>query len=229
MERYLAEPAESLRARPAREHVGRFGCGAILVLLLALLVIPLAWRRVVRTYYTRHIHTPASTPQKPAAIVFGAAVYADGRLSTVLRDRMETAVELYHEGKVAKILVSGDNRFEDYNEPAAMKDYAIWRGVPAEDIQPDYGGQRTYDTCYRAHEIFEIESAILVTQEFHLPRAIFTCRRLGLDAIGVTADLRPYRGSRWYEMRETAATLYALWDIIRLEPPAVMGDPIPLG
>ncbi len=102
------------------------------------------------------------------------------------------------------------------------------RGIPAEDVEPDFGGRRTYDTCYRAHNIFAVESAILVTQEFHLPRAIFTCRRLGLDAVGVSADLRPYRGARWYELRETAATLNALWDVIRQKPPAVMGAPIPL-
>jgi SanA protein len=195
---------------PSRTYIGWFGCLTLLLFLLALLVAPLAWRRVVRAYYAQHIYAPASVPQKPVAIVFGAAVYGNGRLSTVLRDRMETAIILYQEGKVGKILVSGDNRFEEYNEPAAMTEYALQRGVPARDIQPDFGGQRTYDTCYRARNIFAVESALLVTQEFHLPRAIFTCRRLGLDAVGVSADLRPYRGARWYELRETAATLNAL-------------------
>ncbi len=162
------------------------------------------------------------------AIVFGAAVYSDGRLSSVLRDRMDTAVSLYKSGKVDKLLLSGDNRIEDYNEPGAMMNYAINRGVAVADIQPDYAGLRTYDTCYRARHIFQIKEAILVTQAFHLPRAIFTCRQLGVDVVGTQADLRPYRGARWYEFRETIATARALWDVLRREPAQILGDTIPL-
>jgi len=221
---------ESLKGSPVShsKHSWRKGYVTILFLLMTLLLAPLAWRFAVRSYYSQHIVAPVSAAPERVAIVFGAAVYKDGRLSSVLRDRMDTAIALYHSGKVDKILVSGDNSFIDYNEPAAMKDYAAQRGIPLQDIQPDYGGRRTYDTCYRAHNIFKLERAILVTQEFHLPRALFTCRWMGLDAVGVSADLRPYRGARWYELRETAATLNALWDIIRQKPPAVLGDPIPL-
>ena len=204
------------------------GILAIVILLLSLAVAPLIWRRAVRAYYTGQIHTPSSAPSEQVAIVFGAAVYGNGRLSSVLRDRMETAITLYQIGKVNKIVVSGDNSFDNYNEPGAMMAFAVESGIPAEDIQPDYGGRRTYDTCYRASEIFQLDRAILVTQEFHLPRALFTCRFLGVEAVGVSADLRPYRGARWYEIRETAATLNALWDVIRQNPPAVLGEPIPL-
>jgi SanA protein len=109
-----------------------------------------------------------------------------------------------------------------------MMEYAIQRGVSPDDVQPDYGGRRTYDTCYRAREIFQLDSAILVTQEFHLPRALFTCRRLGIEAVGVMADLRPYRAARFYEVRETLATAVALWDTIRKLPAPVLGDPIPI-
>lgn len=201
----------------------------VLFILLAILALaPLAWRRAVRSFYAGRIHQPSSAPSEQVAIVFGAAVFRNGRLSTVLRDRMETAITLYQSGKVNKILVSGDNSFDNYNEPAAMMAYALERGIPSQDIQPDYGGRRTYDTCYRAREIFQLKNAILVTQEFHLPRALFTCRRLGIEAIGVSADLHSYRGARWYEFRETAATLFALWDVIRQNPPAVLGEPIPL-
>lgn len=199
----------------------------LLILILSLALIPLVWRRAVRTYYDGRIHSPSSASSDQVVIVFGAAIYGNGRLSSVLRDRMETAIALYRSGKVRKILVSGDNSFDDYNEPGAMMAYAIERGIPPEDIQPDYGGRRTYDTCYRAREIFQLNSAILVTQKFHLPRALFTCRLLGVEAIGVYADNRPYRGARWYELRETAATLYALWDILRRNPPAVLGEPVP--
>jgi SanA protein len=197
-------------------------------LLFALVMAPLFWRLAIRSYYAARIYSPVSVREEQAAIVFGAAVYRNGRLSTVLRDRMETAIALYQNGKVNKILVSGDNSSENYNEPGAMMAYAIERGIPPQDIQPDFGGRRTYDTCYRAREIFQLERAILVTQDFHLPRAIFTCQILGVEAIGVSADLRSYRGSRWYEFRETAATLVALWDVIRQNPPAVLGEPLPL-
>lgn len=200
----------------------------IIVMIILFALAPLLWRRAVQAYYAGQIYSPASAPEDRVAIVFGAAVYRNGRLSSVLRDRMETAITLYEAGKVDKILVSGDNRADHYNEPGAMMAYAIERGVPAEDIQPDYGGLRTYDTCYRARDIFQLDSALLVTQEFHLSRALFTCRSLGMSAAGVVADLRPYRGSRWYEIRETAATLVALVDVIRQNPPTVLGEPIPL-
>jgi SanA protein len=200
----------------------------MIVLLLSLLLAPLVWRRSIQSYYAGRIHDASSVPAEQAAIVFGAAVYRNGRLSSVLRDRMDTAISLYQNGKVDKILVSGDNSEDNYNEPGAMMAYALERGIPEQDIQPDYGGRRTYDTCYRAQHIFLLDRAILVTQEFHLPRALFTCRQLGIEAVGVAADLRRYRGTRWYEFRETAATFVALWDVIRRDPPAILGDPIPL-
>lgn len=205
----------------------RKGCLLYILLLLLVATSPLLWRAAVKGYYQAHIYTPATAPAEPVAIVFGAAVYGD-RLSGVLRDRMDTAIRLYQAGVVQKILVSGDNRSANYDEPGAMMAYAVARGVPAADIQPDYAGWRTYDTCYRARHIFQVEAAVLVTQAFHLPRALFTCRGLGLDVVGVTADLRPYRAARWYEVRETGATLVALWDVLRQAPPPILGDPIPI-
>ena len=189
---------------------------------------PFIWRKGVQWSYGRSIYTTDTTPADQVAIVFGAAIYGNDRLSPILRDRMDTAVQLYLDGSVQTILVSGDNRFEDYDEPGAMMAYAIEQGVSPDDIQPDYAGRRTYDTCYRAREIFQVESAILVTQQFHLPRALFTCQQLGLEAVGVEADLRPYRDAGWYEFRETAATAVALWDTIRQLPAPVLGDPIPI-
>ncbi len=213
---------------PRKHSAWRTGLTWLIILFLCLALLPLLWRRAVRVYYERQIHTPTAAPTEHVAIVFGAAVYGNGRLSTVLRDRMEAAITLYHNGNIQKILVSGDNSADNYNEPAAMMAYAVERGVSPQDIQPDYAGRRTYDTCYRARDIFQLDSAILVTQEFHLPRALFTCRFLGIEAAGVSADFRPYRGARWYEIRETAATLVALWDVIRQNPPAILGEPIPI-
>jgi SanA protein len=204
------------------------GCLLTFLLLVAIAAFPFLWRAAVRVYYGRHIYRVDDAPAERVAIVFGASVWGEGRLSDVLRDRMETAISLYEAGRVQKLLVSGDNQFVEYDEPGAMRDYAIARGVPPEDVQPDYAGRRTYDTCYRARHIFQVESAILVTQDFHLPRAIFTCRQLGIESVGVSADRQPYLGARWYEVRETGATLAALWDVIRQRPAPVLGDPIPI-
>jgi len=148
----------------------------------------------------------------------------------VLRDRVATAAQLYFTGKVKKLLMSGDNRFLDYNEPGAMREYALGLGVPDEDIVLDYAGRRTYDTCYRAGAIFGVKEAILVTQAFHLPRALYTCNQLGVKAIGVPADLRDYRhGARVYWFgREVPATLVALWEIHITRPQPVLGKPEPI-
>jgi SanA protein len=196
------------------------GAGAFLLL----------WPGLVDRYYQRLVYPQQDVPAGRVAIVFGARVYSDGRLSAMLQDRVETAVQLYKAGKVQKILVSGDNRFEDYDEPGRMMDYAISRGVPADDIQPDYAGRRTYDTCYRAKAVFQLDSAVLVTQDFHLPRALFICRNLGIEAVGVSADLRSYHpiSIRWSTTREFLATLGALVDVVCRKPAPVLGPPIPI-
>lgn len=198
------------------------GCAFVIGVVLFIMLLPLLWRQIMRLSSNDRIYSPALAPEADAAIVFGAAVYADGRLSAVLRDRMDTAIALYETGKVRRILVSGDNRADHYDEPGAMRAYAIARGIPEGAVAPDQAGLRTYDTCYRAGEIFGLNDAILVTQAFHLPRALFTCRQLGLDVVGVAADQRPYRGARWYEFRETVASLRALWDVVRREPPPLL-------
>lgn len=164
------------------------------------------------------------------AIVFGAGLQRDGSPSPVLKDRVAAAVELYLSGKVEKLLMSGDNRFVDYNEPGAMKDYAISLGVPEKDIVLDFAGRRTYDTCYRARHIFGVEDAILVTQRYHLPRALFTCNGIGLKSSGVSADMQYYRKSSRliWNTRELPATLVALWQVWISHPLPVMGDPEPI-
>ncbi len=141
-----------------------------------------------------------------------------------------TAAALYQAGKVQKLLMSGDNSDLYYNEPEAMRQFALGLGVPDEAIVLDYAGRRTYDTCYRAREIFGIDSAILVTQAFHLPRAIYSCNMLGLPAVGVPADQRQYRqrSIAWWNLRELPATLVALWEIHYSKPIPILGDPEPI-
>ena len=196
---------------------GKKGCLGLAAVALFAAALPFLVRGGVNLVFGQRIYKPVETPAQPVAIVFGAAVYGD-RLSSVLRDRMDTAIALYQSGQVERILVSGGTD-SFYNEPDAMKAYAVERGVPPSAVIPDYEGLRTYDTCYRARHEFGVEDAVLVTQAFHLPRALLTCQALGVNAVGAEADRRPYRAAGWYEMRETAATLVAVWDVLRREPP----------
>ena len=198
-----------------------------LITLVAVFGIP---RLITAIISSGKIYTAADAPSTRAAIVFGAGLQRDGTPSPVLKDRVSAAVQLYELGKIEKILMSGDNRFEDYNEPAAMQTYAVSLGVPEDDIALDYAGRRTYDTCYRAQHIFGLEEALLVTQKFHLPRAIFTCRGMGMQVSGVTADLRNYNthSRRFWNIRELPATLVALWQVWVSQPLPVLGDPEPI-
>ncbi len=176
------------------------------------------------------IYQVSKAPTAQVAIVFGAGLNRDGSPSPVLRDRVMTAASLYFAGKVTKLLVSGDNRFVDYNEPGAMREYAIELGVPEQDIVQDFAGRSTYDTCYRARQIFQVQEAIVVTQAYHLGRALFLCNQLGVKAVGVAADLRDYpsRSYFYWVLREFPATLAALWDVTIAHPLPVLGDPEPI-
>jgi SanA protein len=199
--------------------------------LLALGTVALFLARLLTTLYTGpRTFRLEDAPARQVAIVFGAGLNRDGRPTAVLRDRVEVAARLYFDGKVKKLLMSGDNRFIYYNEPGAMKAYALELGIPDGDIVLDYAGRRTYDTCYRARQIFGVKDATLVTQGFHLPRAVYTCNLLGVPAVGVPADQRAYRqrAEMFWNLREIPATLVALWEIHFSRPLPVLGDPEPI-
>ncbi|OQY16842.1 MAG: hypothetical protein B6I35_15340 [Anaerolineaceae bacterium 4572_32.2] len=204
-----------------------------LLLLIAagvVLAAPFVLRWWTDWRYGRFVFRQAKeTPARPVAIVFGALVWSDGRPSDMLADRVRAAAQLYHAGKVRKLLLSGDNRFVDYNEPQAMKEVALALGVPEEDLVLDYAGRRTYDTCYRARHIFGVEQAVLVTQEFHLDRALFTCGNLGIETVGFSADLQPYWHIRRSQLREIPATALAWWDVKLRRPLPVLGEKIDIG
>jgi SanA protein len=199
----------------------------MLILVIAVFGIP---RLITAIISAGKIYSAADAPISRAAIVFGAGLQRDGTPSPVLRDRVAVAVDLYKQGKVEKLLMSGDNRFEEYNEPAAMKEYAIRLGVPESAVVLDFAGRRTYDTCFRAQYIFGLDEALLVTQKFHLPRAIFTCQCLGMQVNGVNADLRAYNinSLRYWNIREIPASLVALWQVWVSHPLPVLGDPEPI-
>jgi vancomycin permeability regulator SanA len=198
-----------------------------IVVGLAILILP---RLVTALYALSHVFSVDKVPSTPVAVVFGAGLWRDGTPTNVLRDRIATAAELFFVGKVQKILMSGDNRYLDYNEPGAMRKYALSLGVPESAIVLDYAGRRTYDTCYRAHAIFGLQQAILVTQSFHLPRALYTCNALGLRAIGVPSDKQDYRliSQLYWNLREFPATLTALVEVHILKPEPVLGQPEPI-
>ncbi len=199
------------------------------ILVTAALAALLILRVVTQAQVTSRIYADVNAvPSAPVAIVLGAGLWRDGSPTPALYDRVATAVDLYQAGKVKKLLMTGDNRFVHYNEPAAMQRLAIQLGVPQQDIVLDYAGRLTYDSCYRAREIFEVRQAIIVTQRFHLDRALFLCDTMGVSAVGVAADRRVYPTYRWWELREVLATAAAWWDVSIRRPVPVLGEKLPI-
>jgi SanA protein len=202
----------------------------ILMLSLIGAILLLTPQSLARAYAETRMTTVASAPAHPVAIVFGAGLTRSGNASAVLRDRIRAAADLYFAGKVEKLLMSGDNSDIYYDEPTAMKEYALSLGIPETDIVLDFAGRRTYDTCYRARAIFGVTKAILVTQAYHLPRALLTCNALGLSVTGVPAyESRYWRGAiEFWTIREYPATAAALWDVLFAHPEPVLGEPEPI-
>jgi vancomycin permeability regulator SanA len=196
--------------------------GLLLVALPLMLVLYVYWA-------TRDLRfsDPRQVPSKSVVIVLGAEVRPNGQLSPMLAARVQQAVEVYRLGRVQKILMTGDNSRTDYDEVTAMKRYAIELGVPAEVIHLDYAGFSTYESCYRARAIFGIRDALVVTQGFHLPRAVYTCAHLGIEVVGLeTNDQGMYsaRTMRRHVAREILATGKALWNVHLRQPlPTFLG------
>jgi len=195
----------------------------LVIVATLVLILP---RVATSLYAWKRTYGAATIPSQRVAIVFGAGLTRSGEATPILKDRVETAAKLYFAGKAEKLLMSGDNRFMEYNEPEAMRRYALGLGVPHEDIVLDYAGRRTYDTCFRAKTIFGVTKAILVTQNFHLPRALFLCNVLGVDGTGVAADNFTYRKRSlfYWNLRELPATVTAFADIVA-RPLPVLGNP----
>lgn len=201
----------------------------LILIIVALILPPLSWVLIQFVYTSRIIEADQFSSDK-VAIVFGAGLQRDGTPSPILRDRVSTAVDLLKAGKVQKILLSGDNRFIEYNEPGAMQEFALQLGASQEALVLDYAGRRTYDTCYRAKHIFQVDSAVLVTQKYHLPRALFLCDQIGISSVGVPSDLREYskRSYQIWVIREVFATANAIWDAWIAKPLPVLGEQLPI-
>ncbi|MBR2684171.1 MAG: YdcF family protein [Atopobiaceae bacterium] len=166
-------------------------------------------------------------PHADCIIVLGAGIWGD-RPSPMLEDRLLRGIELYQSGVSDKILMSGDHGQVDYDEVNLMKSYAIEHGVPSEDVFMDHAGFSTYESMYRARDVFQAHSVVIVTQDYHLYRAIYIAGQLGLEAHGVGADTRPYAGALYREIREILARDKDFFKCILKPKPTYLGDPIPI-
>ncbi|MEU3019629.1 ElyC/SanA/YdcF family protein [Nocardiopsis sp. NPDC007018] len=167
-----------------------------------------------------------TVPDRPVAVVLGAGVRPDGRPSLLLAQRLDLAAELYENGSVRAVLVTGDNGVEHYSETDTMRDYLVAAGIPGDRVVGDHAGFSTWDSCVRAREVFGVREATVVTQEFHLPRAVRLCRAAGIDAVGVGAASMRERGPAtvygW--AREVPAAVAALGTMVFRPDPRFLGD-----
>ncbi len=185
---------------------------------------------IIRSAHDYIVQSPEDAPHAQCVIVLGALVHPDGTPSPMLADRLDTSIKLYEVGKVDKLLLSGDHGQTTYDEVNVMLDYVLARGVPDEDVFTDHAGFDTYATMYRARDVFKVETALIVTQDFHLSRAVYTARTLGLEATGVVADLQDY-GSKETQsaLREVLARDKAILQLHITHPePKYLGPAIPI-
>ena len=170
----------------------------------------------------------AETPESDAVMILGALVYKNSSTpSLTLRDRLDYGYELYALGKAKKIIVSGDHGQKDYDEVNVMKGYLLEKGVPREDIFLDHAGFNTYDSMYRAKEIFGVETLLICTQDFHIARSVYIARNLGIDAYGYPCEDNGIN-TRANKMRESLARVKAVADITVKRKPQYLGDAIPI-
>lgn len=160
-------------------------------------------------------------------LVLGAGV-RNNKPTPMLNDRLEEAISLYKEGKAPKIIMSGDHGRDDYDEVNVMKDFAMNKGIPSQDIFMDHAGFSTYESVYRAKEIFKAQKVIIVTQDYHLYRALFIANALDIEAVGASANLRNYPGQSARDLREIAARCKDFISCIFKPKPTYLGDPIPV-
>ena len=161
-------------------------------------------------------------------LVLGCGVYADGQPSAMLEDRLRRGVALYESSAAPKLLMSGDHGLTDYDEVNVMKKYALERNIPSTDIFMDHAGFSTYESLYRARDIFGAKRVVIVTQEYHLYRALYIAKALGLDAYGISADYRPYAGQIVRDLREILARNKDFVTSIFKPKPTYLGEAIPV-
>lgn len=202
----------------------------IALLAVLFLIFMVSINYYVRISGARYIREAGQVPRADAILVLGAFVYPDGNMSPMLADRITVGYDLYLMGKAHKVLVSGDHGRKDYDEVNIMKAYLKQQGIPTQNIFMDHAGFSTYESLYRARDIFKVKKVIIVTQHYHLMRAVFIARELGLEAYGVNSDLHNYGDVMpRYELREIAARNKDFFMCRVLKPkPTFLGEPIPV-
>lgn len=179
----------------------------------------------VRAPARGRLRTPLDVPRAPVALVLGAQVYPSGWPSAFLRARLDLAKRLWDDGTVDVLLLSGASNAPEFDEPKAMRTYLVGSGVSDESIVEDPHGQDTYDSCARAKRVYGLDRVILVSQSYHLPRAVGTARRLGLDAYGVGDETVRSRREPWISgsIRDQVACVKAVWDLLSRRDPVLEG------
>lgn len=182
----------------------------------------------IQNFSKPYIYDAKSTvkPTCYTALVLGASVHRDGSLSSVLLDRVNSSLELYKSGKVKRFLLSGDHGQTDYDEVNTMKNYLIKQGVDSADIFLDHAGFDTYSSMVRAKEVFKVDSLYIVTQQYHLYRAVYIARKIGLNAYGYVADKRNYSAIIKYTLREWLANVKSWMWVNTNHKPIYLGDSI---
>jgi SanA protein len=210
----------------SRKHLRRL----LIMACILLIAVFLAINFYVEQKSAQYIFDLSEVPEADAVLVLGAYVFPDGTLSDMLEDRVAVGYDLYIQAKAPKIIVSGDHGRKEYDEVNTMKNYLKGKGVPGADIFMDHAGFSTYESLYRARDIFQARKLIIVTQRYHLYRAVFVARELGLDAYGVPSDLHDYGPvMAKYQVREMAARNKDFWSARFFKPqPTFLGEPIPV-
>lgn len=222
----LPRPHPSAVLKPClpRTRAGQRRAVQAVMLLCVLALLPATW---VFTAADGRLRTTADAPRTGVAVVFGAGLFGNGEPSIFLANRLDAAAELYRKGRVEVVLVTGDNSSEHYDEPHAMRHYLTHRGVPDARIVSDYAGFDTWDSCVRAKKIFGVDRAILVSQGFHIRRAVALCREAGVDSYGVSAA--DHRDAVWFysATREVFAANKAALDAAFEPDPQFLGPKEP--
>ncbi len=207
----------------------------IIVILLCLCLLATAAMLGINAYVKGTVDDRLLTAEQAAQLtdvdcilVLGCMVWGDGTPSDMLGDRLRRGVELYHAGAAPKLLMSGDHGRVEYNEVGSMKQYAVDAGVPSEDVFMDHAGFSTYESMYRAREIFQAEKIIIITQKYHLYRALYIAQHFGMEAYGVDADYQTYYGQTKREIREILARCKDFATAIFKPKPTFLGDTIPV-
>lgn len=197
-----------------------------LILLLVLVIVGI--NLFVKFGGERYLRTPDQVSSEPrdCIIVLGAGVYGNGKPTKILQDRLDRGIELYKAGAAPKLLLSGDNGKANYDEVKVMRNYCLEHGVSAEDIFLDHAGFSTYESMYRARAVFGVNSAVIVTQHYHEGRSLYTARRLGIEAVGVSAVEKDYPGDERRAVREFLSREKAFVQCLLKTKPTFLGDKI---